>query len=124
MRHELRPELACPYLRQREDRSLLVFEVHRQFETLRQQGLHHQPHLVLRSIALCLGFNFEKVRAHPFRGVRQGIRSLKRRQLIGESNECPERKSRVEAAASRLRVIRAKAEGWEPRGSSIDDDSR
>ena len=48
-----------------EDWTLARFEVCRYIETIREQRLHHEPHLIFSRVILSPGFNIKMVRRAP-----------------------------------------------------------
>ena len=75
MRAKFRPELLWLDQSQRQHGSLLRLKMHSQLETVGQQSLHHQAHLVFRRISFRrFGLNCEAILTDPFRRRLGGSR--------------------------------------------------
>ena len=59
MRTKLRSEVTRPQQSKSQHRAFPSFEMHLQLETIGEQRLHHQPHLVLGRVAGSSGFDVE-----------------------------------------------------------------
>jgi hypothetical protein len=78
-----------------------------ELKPLRQQRLHHQPHLILRierGVAVRFRLNVKAIRRHPVGQLRAHSRPLVARNLIREENIVDQRQSTRRKPPARLGV--------------------
>ena len=86
----------------------------RQLESLREQRLHHQPHLIFRGIAGRLRFDFERIGRGPFRQLRKRGPGQIGKHLVGKDDARDKWKGCGEAPSRALGVagISEDATSW------------
>jgi hypothetical protein len=92
-------------------RLCLCFSVRDQFETIGQQGLHHQSHLILRRIPLCSGLDVEPITVDPARQAEQiALTKLVRESEIDDQGliACREKGSVLVGVSRTQRKARAR----------------